>query len=905
MDQNDELRALLERWYSLREGESLGSDFFKGVKPELVERFMRIVGRTYEIEDAAFGQGAVGKVEFPVEKLGIYRLVQELGGGGMSRVFVAEDMKLHRLVALKIIAPFQDAVQKTRFRREAEVTAALDHPSIVPVFGFGEESGFVYMAMRLLSGPSLAGRTECFEPDEAARMILPITDALQAAHEVGVIHRDIKPSNIVLSEDKPFLVDFGLARQFGREELTEENAVPGTLLYMSPEQLQGDRTLDPRTDIYALGVVMYEMVAGHAPLGSGKTRDAAIRQILLQEAKLLPVSRRHRDFQTIVHRCLEKDRSRRFATAKELGQDLTRFLEGRPIASRRTGPISRTWKIVKRHPRVSSATALVFLALSAQWGYRRYEARVETQRIDAVVGRITSDAVNGRLDAAMTAAKGLAEIHPDQERVRTLASKLEAEVIVRDVLDDAEGHRHHREYSESRLKVEALLNGSVTSLGGDRLRLLSLALASFRCGDSATSRRLLDRYQSEHGRSRAESAIQCLLDGEDVEPEKLPPIPHNHPPSFAAEERFLVLRAMRCANATAAKIQEELKLLLDADPGHFRGRLEQAVFLRRIGKLEMAEGVLLGLLALDPDRRAVRNQLASIALKRSEMDDAARWLNLDSKAPVDAFQASLQADLLRLRGEASYSTFLDAQLLRWPKDSELLRLRALSFFEDGLISEAQETMKLAHENAVTEKDRSILRVHLLGMQVASVISNPKVPPSSEDLQMLLERLNSELDGPRPPEEKTEIHLQRGWVLERLTDPEGAALAYELAISEDSSNAPALLRLGSIVTSQLRDEFHGSGWPISDRLRRRARQLTKVLHQYLKNEIEGDSLPTSVDRDRAIIFLGYCLAAETDRAPLKAYLDEHESHLAAVAPEELIKLKVIQALQPEGPPTRSN
>ena len=214
-------------------------------------------------------------------RLGLYRILKVLGSGGMGTVLLAEDTKLRRQVALKVLKKSQAALpgNRERFIREAQATAAIEHDHIVPIYQVDEDRNVPFLAMKLLVGESLEARLERefkLPPDEIVRIGQEIADGLAAAHERGLIHRDIKPANIWLEEgrDRVKIVDFGLALALDDDEderLTGEKYLVGTPLYMSPEQASGDLPLDHRTDLFSLGVVLYRMATGELPFRGKKT----------------------------------------------------------------------------------------------------------------------------------------------------------------------------------------------------------------------------------------------------------------------------------------------------------------------------------------------------------------------------------------------------------------------------------------------------------------------------------------------------------------------------------------------------------------------------------------------------------------------------------------------------------
>ena len=215
--------------------------------------------------------------------LGAYQLVERLGQGGMATVYKAFEPALDRYVAIKVLPQFfaRDPNFMQRFRREAKAIAQLNHPNIVPIHSYGEESGITYIAMRYVEeGALMQMRGEMLQPERAIRLILPVAKALAYAHKQGILHRDIKPGNVLLSEgDWPLLTDFGLAKMVeSSTQLTKTGVGVGTPMYMSPEQGQGAE-VDQRTDIYSLGIMLYELVTGDVPFRAGTPMAIVIKHI--------------------------------------------------------------------------------------------------------------------------------------------------------------------------------------------------------------------------------------------------------------------------------------------------------------------------------------------------------------------------------------------------------------------------------------------------------------------------------------------------------------------------------------------------------------------------------------------------------------------------------------------------
>lgn len=347
-------------------------------------------------------------------RLGDFEIICEIGHGGMGVVYRATQVSLHRQVALKVLpaAATRRRSASRRFRTEAQAVARLNHPNVVPVFAHGEQEGHLYYAMELLEGvtldvaihsrpdllsstfsgglPPLEAKPNGSPGTDSSAIGLPGTDAvtsrerttpihrtpedfrhladlmadvadgLEHAHQNGVIHRDIKPQNLLLGGDNRLrIADFGLAYLADDPERTVAREIVGTPGYLSPEQVRGDfDAIDHRTDIYSLGVTIYELVTGQRPFDA-ETRDHTLRRICTS------VPRRPReldsriplDLEAICLRAMDKYPARRHASAAMLAEDLRRFTQNRPILSRRTGVIGRTAKWISRHRALSISTA--------------------------------------------------------------------------------------------------------------------------------------------------------------------------------------------------------------------------------------------------------------------------------------------------------------------------------------------------------------------------------------------------------------------------------------------------------------------------------------------------------------------------------------------------------------------
>ena len=264
-----------------------------------------------------------------------YRIVRHLARGGMAEVYLAHDELLDRQVAVKVLFPelADDASFVERFHREARAAAGLSHPNIVSVYDFGQDDGAYFMVMEYVEGETLRDIVRSrgpLPPDEAAGIAADVAAALEVAHRHGIVHRDVKPGNVLIS-DMVKVADFGIARAGGaRESLTQTGAVLGTATYLAPEQAQG-QPVDPRTDLYAVGVVLYEMLAGRPPF-RGETPVAVAYQHLSETP--VPPSQHNPEvppaLDAVVLKAMAKDPAQRHASAAELRAELLAGRDGRP-----------------------------------------------------------------------------------------------------------------------------------------------------------------------------------------------------------------------------------------------------------------------------------------------------------------------------------------------------------------------------------------------------------------------------------------------------------------------------------------------------------------------------------------------------------------------------------------------
>jgi len=419
----DEERAadVLADWYERRErGEAIDPKDVVREHPEFAAA-LEAHFAAQAIFDQLAGRTPTESADAPTS-LGEFRVVREIGRGGMGVVYEAEQTTMRRRVALKVLFPSVTSSRRAveRFQREARAAGRLHHTNIVPVHSMGEERGVWFYAMELVVGRPLdrviedvrrvAGGSKKERSDAAAssgfgtnpgtrahfeRVALAfagVAEGLDAAHAAGIVHRDVKPGNLVLDADGTLrLMDFGLARVADDFAATRTGEVIGTPSYMSPEQIGGGAAVDARTDVYSLGATLYEALTLRAPFEATSIPEIFAR-IRSDEAR--PPRRADpripRDLETIVQKALEKNPARRYADAGAMAQDLRLFAADAAIRARRVGPVGRTWRRVKRHKTLAAVTATaaalaVVTAVLGAGAIRGAAARRELRRANLLV----------------------------------------------------------------------------------------------------------------------------------------------------------------------------------------------------------------------------------------------------------------------------------------------------------------------------------------------------------------------------------------------------------------------------------------------------------------------------------------------------------------------------------------
>jgi serine/threonine protein kinase len=380
-----------------------------------------------------FSEAASDKLALPI--VPGYKLLAESGRGGMAVVYKARDLRLNRTVALKIILAgnFADADRLARFRAEAVMVARLEHPNVVKIHEVGEHGGLPYLALELVEGGTLQDKLAAGHrsPREAAQIVQTLALAVHHAHEQGIIHRDLKPANVLLSKSGVLkITDFGLAKKVDQKGKTVSGTIIGTPEYMAPEQAGGRvREVGPASDVYALGIILYEVLTGAPPFHEAALLDTLLK--VLTEDPEPPSKTRPRlppDLETICLKCLQKKVSARYATAEALAEELGRFLANEPILARPWPWWRRSVHWVRRRPRLTATAAiLLILALAAGgswwWNHSSRElarSAIATARESA---RRTFDQLDEQTLLGLQAADKLLALHKELKGLATVYEK--------------------------------------------------------------------------------------------------------------------------------------------------------------------------------------------------------------------------------------------------------------------------------------------------------------------------------------------------------------------------------------------------------------------------------------------------------------------------------------------------
>ncbi|MBX3467226.1 MAG: protein kinase [Planctomycetes bacterium] len=462
------------------------------------------------------------EAEFERLYAGKYRLLNEIARGGMGVVHRALHVDLNQIVALKVLLAGTAATTKARqrFMFEAQAAARLKHPHILPVFDIGADGEELYFTMAFVQGKDLKERRKEFDREKLLDIMIKVTDAVSFAHQRGIIHRDLKPANVMLTaDDQPLVMDFGLAKEIeatGKDEdlldselaQTKAGTVLGTPFYMSPEQASGETDeIDVRTDVYTLGVILYQLWTGQLPFTAEQTPQL-IMEILTKD----PVRPRQvdptisPDLEAIILKAMEKSAAARYQTAAALKEDLERLRDGLPVSAQRATVAYRLKKWLRRNRApVGVAGALLAVALSSA-GWLAYQERA---RALAAVARATDDhaALERERQEVATAVAALLAGEGDLAGRRTTAARLIADLDAEEgLLRRLERARGPLEAHVGALPAAAALAASFEASRGGAAD----ALASLR--DLAKVHRELDAADRglEDARALQAAALECL-----------------------------------------------------------------------------------------------------------------------------------------------------------------------------------------------------------------------------------------------------------------------------------------------------------------------------------------------------------------------------------------------------------
>ena len=557
--------------------------------------------------------------------IGHYRLIRLIGEGGMGAVYEAEQEQPRRTVALKVIkVGFASPETLRRFEQEAQALGRLQHQGIARIYEAGTaDNGFgtqPYFAMEFIQGESLLRYAEAHRAtvSERLELLAKICESVHHAHQRGIIHRDLKPGNILVDESgQPKILDFGVARITDADiyatRRTDAGHLVGTLAYMSPEQVLGDPLeLDTRSDVYALGVILFQLLAGRLPYNLSPQPHEAVRTIRDQDpTPLSAINRAYRgDIETIAGKALAKDKARRYSSAADLAADIRRYLNDEPIIARRPTASYQVAKFVRRRRALVAGAAAVFLVLIAGIIASTWEATLARHAESAALTQAAmAKAINDFLENdLLTQASAIAQAGP--------GTRPDPDLKVRTVLDRAAAHITGK--FEKQPLVEASIRQTIGDAYGDlglygdaqrqierTLRLRQIILGGEHRDTLHTMNALAELYQAQGNYTDAEALYTKVLEG------RRRVLGEEHPDTLDTIHGLAVLyrnqgRYKQAEPLLAQALELQRRVLGEQHPSTLISMNSLAVLYRKQGKYAQAEPLYSK--ALEIQRRVLGNE---------------------------------------------------------------------------------------------------------------------------------------------------------------------------------------------------------------------------------------------------------------------------------------------------------
>lgn len=728
----------------------------------------------------------------PGTVLGDYEISALLGVGGMGAVYLARERALERMVALKVIDPL--VASAARFRREATIAAALDHPNIVPVFAVGEANGMSFLAMKWLTGPGLDRVEKPLPPRRVAEIGVAVARALDETHASGIVHRDIKPGNVILDDGVPYLVDFGLARSQRDLGLTARGAFLGTLEYVSPELIErGAAGVSGRSDLYSLGATLYELAAGRRCF-EASDREQLVRAILSQDPERPGLSSEHSDLETILLRALDKDPERRFPTAGEFADDLERYLRGEPILSRRLGWLARGVRLARRH-RVATAIAGVLALATFVAGGLLLASRV-TQEARFAAAIDDAERALDR-DSSAAAAAILRALHrADEPRVLSLQRRIAARDALTDLLDQVQRGSEEQDPDELRRLAERI----VTLRAGDDRPLhaaVALVLTAYHVGDRATALARLDALEATVGRGRASRALRKLV--ETGEPAALPA-----ELGASADEHVFAAIALRRAGAALEAVQFEIEAARSLDDGHFRAQVMEALLLFDAGRVAEALAAFRVLPRPGRNNDDVHRTRMLLELALGRQEDAERSLSRIPAERRTALDRYYEFQLLWTRGDldAMRAAVAEAPSIEGVVDPLLLLVEGRLALVDGRFEAAIASFSRLLERTTWHQLTDEAEASLLRARYQILAASAPGTVDRSEFEALREAASDSLATARFPLARANLRWLEGRISRVLGRHEEALQAFREAVTEEPDSPTARLEFAELANTRL-------------------------------------------------------------------------------------------------------